>query len=139
MTISRRLREFRAKNRLTSAELANILGIPARTIGSYERDEVAPGTKFYELMIEKFNININWLLTGIGTMFINQDIDDDNNSISQLQDEIRFTNEEMDILINMLKSESSRDMLKKFVEIKQGRREALDILIANLKGIKAVF
>ena len=137
--ISKRLKEFRATKHLTSLEVANTLGIPVRTVGSYERGEVLPGSKFFNLLIQKFDININWLISGRGTMFINQSIPKDNDSLAHLQEEIKLSNEDMKILIDMLKSEASRDMLLKFIEIKRGNKEALDSLINNLKGIKALY
>lgn len=139
MTIAKRLREFRASMRLTSSEVANALGIPVRTIGSYERGEVLPGSKFYDLMIEKYNMNINWLISGRGTMFINQQLPENKDSISKLQEEIKLSNDDMETLIEMLKSEASRNVLLKFIEVKRGNKEALNSLIANLQGIRAIF
>ena len=139
MTISKRLREFKAANRLTLTEIANKLNMPPRTIGSYERGEVLPGTKFYNLMIENYNINVNWLITGIGTMYINQTVPENEDSILQLQEETKISNDDMNILIKMLKSEASRNMILKLIDIKKGNKEALESLISNLQGIKAVF
>lgn len=139
MTIAKRLREFRAFKRLTSSEVANALGIPVRTVGSYERGEVLPGSKFYDLMIQNYDVNVNWLISGRGTMFINQDVPVNQDSILQLQQEIKLSNEDMETLISMLKSEASRNVLLKFIEVKRGNKEALNSLISNLQGIKAVF
>lgn len=55
---------------LTSLELAEKLGISYSTLGSYERGNRTPSIDFPLLLIEKLNININWLLTGTGDMFI---------------------------------------------------------------------
>ena len=139
MTIAKRLKEFKNVKHLTASELANILGIPVRTVGSYERGEVLPGAKFFNLLINNFNVNINWLLTGRGTMFINEDIPVNKDSIAQLQEEIQLSNDDMQTLISMLKSEASRNMILKFLEIKRGNKAALDSLIDNLKGIRAVY
>ncbi len=139
MTVAKRLKEFRTVKRLTALEVAKTLDIPARTVGSYERGEVLPGTKFYDLMIQKYDININWLITGIGKMFINDSSEKNNDSISQLQEEIKLSNEDMKVFIELLKSEAGRNMLLKFIAIKHGSKEALDSLIENLQGIRAVF
>lgn len=139
MTIAKRLREFRAIKRLTSSEVANKLGIPVRTLGSYERGEVLPGSKFYNLMIENYDININWLISGRGSMFISQNVVQNKDSISQLQEEIKLSNDDLKMLIDILKSDASRNMILKFIDIKRGNKDALNTLIANLQGIKAVF
>ncbi len=139
MTIAKRLREFRTVKRLTASEVANVLDIPVRTVGSYERGEVQPGTKFYDLMIQKYDINVNWLITGIGKMFIDEEIPKNNDSIIQLQREINFSNEEMKSLVELLQSEAGRNMILKFIAVKRGNKEALNTLIDNLQGIKAVF
>ena len=90
-------------------------------------------------MIEKYSINVNWLISGIGSMFINQDVDVNEDSISQLQQKINFSNENMQMLISILSSEASRSLILKLIEVKRGNKEALNSLIANLQGIKAVF
>jgi len=137
MTIAKRLKEFRAAMHLTALETADKLGIPARTIGSYERGEVLPGSKFYDLMIKKYNINLNWLVTGRGSMFISQNLPKD--SLAEFQEEIKLSNKDMETLAGMLKSEASRDMILKFIEVKRGNKEALSSLITSLEGIKSVF
>ena len=139
MSIAKRLREFRIIKRLTLTEFAKKLNISVRTLGSYERDKMLPGSKFYDLMIQVYNVNANWLITGVGTMFINENVKKNEDSILQLQEEIRFSNEDMSTLISILKSEASRDLVMKLIEIKRGNKKALDSLIANLEGIKAIF
>lgn len=139
MTIAKRLKEFRNAKHLTVSEVANKIGMPVRTVGSYEREEVLPGSKFFNLLIQTFDININWLISGRGSMFISQNIPKNDDSIMQLQEEIKLSNEDMKTLVEMLKSEASREMILKFIEIKRGNKVALDSLIANLRGIKALY
>ena len=139
MTIGKRLREFRTIKRLTASEVAKKLDIPTRTVGSYERGEVLPGTKFYDLMIQKYDINVNWLISGIGNMFLSETIMQNDDSISKLQKEINLSNDDMNSLIELLKSESGRNIMLKFIAVKRGNKTALDSLIANLQGIKAIF
>ena len=50
-----------------------------------------------------------------------------------------FTPEEIQGLIDILDCGASRDMVLKFIEIKHGNKEALDALIHNLQGIKAIY
>ena len=124
---------------LTSNELAEKLNIPVRTIGSYEREEAQPSPKFLNALIENYYININWLLTGKGNMFISNRTEADINYIAQLKDRLNLSDEEISGLIDILDSDASREMVLKFIEIKKGNKDALDSLIYNLQGIKAIY
>ena len=139
MSIGRRLKEIKSALRVTSKELAENLEIPVRTIGSYERDEAQPGPRFFHNIHEKYNIDINWFLTGKGNMFISERTKADINYIGGLQDKLNLSPDEVEGLIDILNSKASRDMVFKFVEIKHGNKEALDSLIYNLQGIKAIY
>ena len=139
MSIGKRIKELKTILHLTSLEMANELSIPVRTIGSYERDEAQPGPKFLNALIDKFCVNINWLLSGRGNMFITKKAEKDIAYIAQLQDRLKLTNEELNGLIDILDADASREMVLKFIEIKKGNKEALDSLIYNLQGIKAIY
>lgn len=139
MSIGKRIKEIRNALNLTSAGLANRLEIPVRTIGSYERDEVPPGPKFLLALMEKLYVNINWLLSGQGNMFISVKTEIDLQYIASLQQKLNLKKEDIMGLMEILDSEASRDMVFKFIEIKRGNKEALDSLIYNLQGIKAIY
>ncbi len=139
MSIGKRIKEIRASLHMTSAELASKLGIPVRTIGCYERNEAQPGAKFFIAMLDELSININWLLSGKGNMFVSQKTEYELNYAAKIQDKMNLTPEELAGLLDILHSEASRDMMMKFIEIKKGNKEALDSLIYNLQGIKAVY
>ena len=139
MSIGKRIKELKTILHLTSLEMANELSIPVRTIGSYERDEAQPGPKFLNALIDKFCVNINWLLSGRGNMFITKKAEKDIAYIAQLQDRLKLTNEELNGLIDILDADASREMVLKFIEIKKGNKGASDSLIYNLQGIKAIY
>lgn len=139
MSIGKRIKEIKATLHITSGELANKLNIPVRTIGSYEREEAPPSPKFLNALIENYHININWLLSGKGSMFISNKTELDLNYIAQLQDRFNLSDKEINGLIEILDSDASREMVLKFIEIRKGNKEALDSLIYNLQGIKAIY
>lgn len=139
MSIGKRIKELRMSLHVTSAELARELAIPVRTIGSYERDEAQSGPKFLNALIEHYYVNINWLLTGKGNMFMSAKTELDMAYIADLQNRLNLSNEEMAGLIDILDTDASREMLLKFIQIKKGNKEALDSLIQNLQGIKAIY
>lgn len=139
MTIGKRIKELKEKLRITSAEMAQELDIPVRTIGSYERDEAQAGAKFFNALLEKYNVNINWILTGNGDMFISSKTEIDVKYLAEIEQKLNLTAPELEGLIQILDSDASRDMVMKFIEIKKGNKEALDSLIQNLQGIKAIY
>lgn len=139
MSIGKRVKELRAHLQITASELAEKLGIPVRTIGSYERDEAQPGPKFLNLLIEHYHVNINWLISGKGNMFSSAKTEIDIRYIAALKSRLNLSDEEMAGLIDILDTDASREMVLKFIEIKKGNKEALDSLIYNLQGIKAIY
>lgn len=54
---------------LTRKDFAAIVGVPASTLGSYERGETWPDWTFLEILRVKRGINLNWLFTGEGTIY----------------------------------------------------------------------
>lgn len=139
MDIGKRVKELKKNLKITSRELAEAIDIPVRTIGSYERNEALPGPKFLNALFEKYHVNINWLITGKGEMFTSSKTEVDLTYLSQLKDRLNLSPAELEGLIEILNSDASRDMVLKFIEIKKGNKEALDSLICNLQGIKAVY
>lgn len=82
MQIANRLKVIKEELKKSTAELSELLDIPARTIGSYERGENPPNSKFLIALTKNLHINVNWFLTGEGSMFITNEQNDDNNSLS---------------------------------------------------------
>ena len=139
MTVGKRIKRLKNKLNITSSALADKLSIPVRTIGSYERDEVPPSEKFLNALITNFHVNINWLLTGSGEMFINVKDENDLIYMNKLQDKFSLSDDEVVGLLDVLECSASREMVLRFIQIKKGNKEALDSLIYNLQGIKAIY
>ena len=70
MSTGYRLKEIKKELGLTASELSQRTGIPARTIGGYERDEAPPNQKFLNALVEKLHVNVNWFLTGHGEKYL---------------------------------------------------------------------
>ena len=68
--INERLCKIRKKLLLSQADISTQTGISYRAYSSYERGERKPSIEFLELLVTKFNINLNYLVAGIGEMFI---------------------------------------------------------------------
>ena len=137
MSIGKRFKEIKIALKMTSNDIAMTLKMPVRTIGSYERDEAQPGPKFLQGLYLEFGVNVNWLLTGQGTMFFSKKSEFDASYITQMKQKFSLNDEELDGLLEILKSDASREMVLKLIKAKKGDKEALDSLIYNLQGIKA--
>lgn len=138
MTIGERIKEVRFELEISSTKLANKINIPVRTIGSYERNESTPGIKFLSAMNEQLNVNLNWLITGRGNMFSDMDKRISEKELNDYSKRYNFNEKEMHSLFRLLENSSAKEMVMKFISIKEGNREAIDELIQNLNGIKAI-
>ncbi len=69
MTISERLKAFRAKLKLTQKQLAEQIGVSGRGYQGYEDGRSVPGGDAIGRFV-KLGLNANWLLTGDGDMLI---------------------------------------------------------------------
>ena len=73
MRISERLKTIREAKGLSQKQFAETLGTALTRISEYERDKVKPTTEILTKLAEIHGININWLLTGNGDMFIKEE------------------------------------------------------------------
>jgi transcriptional regulator with XRE-family HTH domain len=64
-TLGRRLRELRGFD-LTQGELAKELGVSQSQLSKYERGVAAPPADILFFIKQRFQISIDWLLTGEG-------------------------------------------------------------------------
>lgn len=76
MEIYQRFREVRKVLKMTQTEFGNQLGKTMRAIQNYESGERNINNDIIMILNEKFNINIHWLYTGTGSMFLEEKKDD---------------------------------------------------------------
>ncbi|KJH73906.1 helix-turn-helix domain-containing protein [Pseudomonas sp. ES3-33] len=69
MSIATRLRTVLDLKGLSIKEASEVVGIPYRTLQNYLLDEREPNAKAMGAMRTYLGINVDWLLTGEGTMF----------------------------------------------------------------------
>ena len=67
--MGKRLKEIRLHYELSQTELANRLNTTQAVISNYEAGRRIPDANFLRKLIDVFQIDINWLLTGEGSMF----------------------------------------------------------------------
>ena len=67
--IGRRLREVRKKLGKTQEEMRQVTGLSTAGISEMEQGLKKPSSVYMFALNTNFDININWILTGAGTMF----------------------------------------------------------------------
>ena len=67
------IKKLRKELRLTAQALADNVGIALQTVQNYELGKREPSFAFMYYLLTVYNVNINWLMTGEGSMFIGQD------------------------------------------------------------------
>lgn len=65
MTIGERLKNWRNDKGLTSTEISKTTRISQSSISDYENNKMAIGSQALLALYEHYNIDINWILTGI--------------------------------------------------------------------------
>ena len=68
----KRLKELQQVLKLSIKEFAERCGIPYRTMQSYLLNTHSPTAQNIQKITETFDVNINWLLSGKGTMFMSK-------------------------------------------------------------------
>ena len=71
--IGERIRTLRKQLGLTQKEFAKKIGVIDRLVSKWEKGLNDPTTKSLKAIAKTFNVNLHWLLTGEGEMFINKE------------------------------------------------------------------
>ncbi len=71
-TIGERLKIIRKNNNLTQAAFGEAIGVTKQAIANIESNHSNPSIDFLGKLIENFNVNVNWLISGKGKFLINE-------------------------------------------------------------------
>ena len=69
-TQGERIKKIRQELDLSQDDFGKIFNIQKQQISSIEKDKLKLNNEKLELLCSQYNININWVLCGIGEMFI---------------------------------------------------------------------
>ncbi len=103
-------RLLKVRNDKSQTEFAAFLGIEQTHISRYENDKAKPGYEFLYLLAEKLNVNIHWLLTGEGEMYITNQptseraIHSKEQREAELADRVREAEKENEYLRSVIKT-----------------------------------
>lgn len=70
MSISNRIREILEKRSLNIKGFAEVTSIPYRSVQNYLLEERSPNAEALIKMNKTLGVNLNWLITGNGSMFV---------------------------------------------------------------------
>ncbi len=130
--INKRLKAFRKKIKITQSELAELLECNQATVAYYEKGKIEPSIEKLLIMSQTYNIDLNWLLTGQGSMFRGQA----ETEKIRLENEVEALKKENEKLYKDIKKLDDENK-KLDNEINEIRKETLDILTGKLKLVKA--
>lgn len=74
MTIGKRLKQLLNKLEMTQTALSKAIGISNVVINRYIKDKTIPDYNFLSKMAETYKVNINWLISGAGTIFVSENV-----------------------------------------------------------------
>ena len=119
-----RLKQLRHHLGLTQAQFAKDLGVQQRTISNWETGRNEPNIDILALIIAKWAVNINWLITGLGDMFTNglKDISSTNQTITGDNNAIGNNNSINTNTQSKLK-DSEKDLLKEYKKLPEKVQE----------------
>ena len=66
------LKRLRHELRMTAQQFADNMGVSPVSINNYENSRRKPNYEFLELLVQVYDVNLNWLIAGKGNMFISQ-------------------------------------------------------------------
>lgn len=85
---SENLRKIRKELGLSLARFADMLEMSANTLTNYELNRREPSLTFFVQLSKKTNVNLNWLVSGKGSMFNSPEFEDAREEILKEVDEI---------------------------------------------------
>ena len=105
-----RIKEIRQKIFVSQSNMEDCLNLSRNTLSAYERGKAFFKPHTLQLLASKYDININWLLTGKGNMLLS---DDNTSSTSQqlqaLQEENKKLQAQVEVLKELLQSNSNNN------------------------------
>ena len=93
-TLGKRLKEIRTYKKLTQLDFGKLLGVTKQAVANVESSHSNPSINFLCKLIEILDVNVNWLITGNGNMFNNNETCPNQNKTSFRDEVIKILKEE---------------------------------------------
>ena len=133
-----RFKLLRKELNLSQKKMAKELGVPITMISKYECGKIKPGADMLIKIAITYKVNLNWLLLGIGNMFIeSQQIENNHFEITKKYnsnfDEVSL------ILDELLKAPITKEFILKLIKAKRGDKKALLDIQKMIRGLEMTF
>ena len=133
--IGKRLKQVRKRLGLKQHQLAEMFKLTPGAISSYEIGRISPNWDTLVLICKELNINLNWLATGEGAMFLTVE----DRVAPETQDNIKLIEENQKLKDEIKVKDDHIQILKKEVnslkdEVISNHKEILEIY---KKGVKS--
>lgn len=115
--IGKRIRLIRERIGITQSELGEKLGIQSQHVSKYERGETVPTWENLIKLTDSYDVNINWLLTGKGNMFlspITYSLEDEND-ITKVRD-LEPDSQIEEIIIELKKDYDLKSLIYDYIQ-----------------------
>lgn len=89
MTVGARLKEFRSKLKISQIVFSNTVGITQSAVSQVEKNMISISSDILKNISEAYNLNINWLLTGKGQMFLTDSPGEEPPKVKYLDDSLQ--------------------------------------------------
>ena len=121
MTINERIYYLRKKVlKISQRELGKILGVGDTAVSKLEKTGSTVTERNIKAICNEFNISYNWLVDGVGDIFI----EDDKSTIDLLKRDYNLRDVEVRLIEEFLKlDENERDVLINYLERAVGKGE----------------
>ena len=103
LTFGERLRDLRVQQKMSQADLGQLIGVQATHIGRYEREESRPTAKYLKLLADCLDVSADFLFDGV----------EEDAAVADLKDkELVALFKQVDAL-----SDDEKDLVKKFIDL----------------------
>ncbi len=128
--IGKRLKTIRELKGLNQTEMGNSLGIQYQHVSKYERGENIPTWENLIKLIEMYSVNVNWLLTGRGKMFLSPiGYEESEDKIDDCYNKIKDVDTEIDEIVDELKKDKElKALIYNYLKSYWGAKQAADLL-----------
>lgn len=127
MSISNRIKEIRKALNLNQEEFGKKIGVKQGTIAGYENDLRMPRESNILSICKEYNVNENWLRSGIGSMFLEKDPDQE---FMEAIGSIDFHNNELikKVIIDYMKlsDENKKRLAEYIIELAEIAKKELE-------------
>lgn len=74
ITSNSRIKELRKSMKLSQQAFADELGVSRSYLGNIEMEICEPSYNFLRSLVDTYNVNINWILKGMGDMYNTEEL-----------------------------------------------------------------